>query len=699
MTAQLLSAISTLGLAAPRRPTWLTPAPGEGTSDEGQAQKEASPLSWMERLRRWTWDSRYQQLTHLVAEPDEVDVTQTERTIDHNLAIAVGSTALAGAGHLFFPPLLLLSLPGILYSSLPIYLAAYRSLVQERKIGVDVLYAFTQFLVLRTWLLLPAGMGTVNFMLSHKMLAAARERFRHQVEKLFADVPVWVHRMEDGVETSARLESLSPGDVVVVYAGEIIPADGQVVAGVAGVGEEILTGEFRAVEKGTGETVYAATIVRSGRVLVEVQEAGANTVAARIGGILEQIVDPRRGRSLRSESLTDRSVLPWVVATGLAAPFVGPASAFAAMDAHPHRRFTITASLSVLNFVSMAAAQGILIKDGRSLELLHDVDTVIFDKTGTLTLNQPHIGRVHTFQGYTEFQVLAYAAAAEAHQTHPIALAIQAAAPSPDKYQAQPDETEYLLGYGLTVTIDGNKLRVGSQRFLEQEQISIPPAPQALIDRALAAGQSVVLVAVDDQVAGVLELHATLRPEVEALVAALQTRGLSLAILSGDQEAPTRSLAESLGIDTYWAETLPEDKAELVARLQAEGRSVCFVGDGINDAVALKQADVSVSMRGAALAATDTAHIVLMQQDLGQLATLFGLADTYRTNVAATGLAILGPASIAVCGALFAGTTLAFTEFFNLASFPLSAAVAMLPRLKKKGEWTDAHSASAGRVA
>lgn len=671
---------------SPSRPSWLIPAPAPA---HASAPSPAAPaLSWAERLRRRTWDRRYQQLAELVADPTSVDVTADERVIDQNLTIALGSTALAGAGYLFFSPLLLLSLPGILYTCLPIYTAAYRSLAQERKIGVDVLYAITQSFVLGSGLLFPAGMGTINFMLSHKMLAAAKERFRQQVAQLFGDMPVQVHLLVDGQEIETHLERLDAGDVVVVYPGEVMPVDGMIVHGTASIGEEILTGEFNAAEKGVDDPVYTGTLLHAGRIQVQVQEAGANTVAARIGQILEQISDFKSDKPLRSEVFTDRSVLPWAIASGLAVPFVGPIAAVAAMDAHPHRRLTITTSLSLLNFVSEAAAQGILIKDGRSLELLQGVDTVIFDKTGTLTLDRPHIGQVHTFHGYSEFQVLAYAAAAEAHQSHPIAQAVQEAARSlPDFLtDSLPDinDARYETGNGLTVTIEGKTVRVGSVRFIQQLGIAISEDGQGLIDQALAIGHSVVLVAVDAQIVGVLELHATLRPEVKALVSALQERGLSLAILSGDQAAPTRHLAERLGIKTFWAETLPEEKAKLVAQLQAEGRSICFVGDGINDTVALKQAHVSVSLRGAALAATDTAHIVLMQQNLSQLSVLFDLADGQRRNATATGLAILGPAAISIAGALFAGTTLAFTEFMNLASFPLSAGVAMWPRIKQE---------------
>ena len=215
---------------------------------------------------------------------------------------------------------------------------------------------------------------------------------------------------------------------------------------------------------------------------------------------------------------------------------------------------------------------------------------------------------------------------------------------------------------------------------MHQEQIPIPPAIQRTIEAAYQRGVSVVLVAVNTDLAGVLELHATVRPEVRQVIDALRQRKLSLHILSGDHPQPTQQLAADLGIEHYGAEVLPDDKAQFIAALQAAGKSVCFVGDGINDTLAMKEAAVSVSLRGATTAATDAAHVVLMHQDLRQLLTLFEIERACRINTRNTMLAILGPASISVTGALFFGTGLAFTEYINQTAFPVSVATAMLPR-------------------
>ena len=213
------------------------------------------------------------------------------------------------------------------------------------------------------------------------------------------------------------------------------------------------------------------------------------------------------------------------------------------------------------------------------------------------------------------------------------------------------DDATYQVGYGLQVQVAGQQVRVGSLRFLQSEGIALPAEIDALQGAAQAMGHALVYVAVDDLLAGALELVSTIRPEAKAVVEQLQAQGFTLYIISGDHEAPTRQLAAELGIAHYFAGVLPADKAGLVSSLQAEGHKVCFVGDGINDAIALRKADVSVSLRGATTAATDTAQVVLMNADLGQLHALFTLGRKLEQSIAfnfsvATAFSLLSGGSI-----------------------------------------------------
>ncbi|MEZ4736034.1 MAG: HAD-IC family P-type ATPase [Caldilineaceae bacterium] len=286
----------------------------------------------------------------------------------------------------------------------------------------------------------------------------------------------------------------------------------------------------------------------------------------------------------------------------------------------------ISGPLALRNFLTVATRRSILIKDGRSLELLTEIDTVVFDKTGTLTLEQPHVTHIHPFADVDAHDLLRYAAAAEHRQTHPIARAILAYAEEQQIRLPAIDETRYEMGYGLQAEIEGKTIRVGSGRFMTLKKIALPSEVAFLQESGHAQGHSLVMVAMGDQLIGAIELEPTIRPEAKDVIERLRRRNLDFYIISGDQEGPTQALAQKLGIDNYFANTLPENKAKLVAQLQEQGRAVCFVGDGINDSIALKKANVSVPLRGSTTVAMDTAQVVLMDTTLAQLPTLFALA-------------------------------------------------------------------------
>jgi Cu2+-exporting ATPase len=360
--------------------------------------------------------------------------------------------------------------------------------------------------------------------------------------------------------------------------------------------------------------------------------------------------------------------------------------------------------ITLLNYLNLSSRNHVLIKDGRALELLHKVDTVIFDKTGTLTLEQPHVTTVHLCADLDADTVLRHAAAAEQRQSHPIAKAILAAAQERNLSLPAIVDAHYELGYGLRVWLkEGDKetegdtlpnevqsktqnlfVRLGSERFMAMEGITIPAKIEAIQAACHDVGHSLVLVAVGEQLVGSIELQPTIRPEAQAVIAALHERKLTTIIISGDQEAPTRKLAQELNIDRYFANVLPEGKAKLVEQLQQEGRSVCFVGDGINDAIALKKAQVSVSLRGATTIATDTAQIVLMDQTLRTLPTLLDLSHELERNLMTSLFLVTVPCCLVIGGVFFfhVGVPLAVSSF--TATFAAGVANAMSPMFRKR---------------
>ena len=337
----------------------------------------------------------------------------------------------------------------------------------------------------------------------------------------------------------------------------------------------------------------------------------------------------------------------------------------------------------MLSSLTLCAQYGILVKDGRALETMHKVDTYLFDKTGTLTRERPEVGRVLTFGAHSETQILQWAAAAENKFSHPIAKAIL------DRFHGlglplpPTDDSKYHVGYGITVHVEGHTVRVGSARFMKHEGIRLPEVLEREMERTHLEGHSLIMVGVDDALGGALEMRAANRPEVEDVIAGLRARGAKhLAIISGDHERPTRALAEKLGMDRYFAEVLPQDKAKYVELLQKEGRTVCFIGDGVNDSLALKTANVSVSLRGASSIATDTAQVVFMEESLAKLLQLQDVSRDLHRNINRSWGLILGPNLICIGGAFFAGFGVMHSMMFNQVGGLLALGNGLLPLRK-----------------
>ncbi|ETX07303.1 heavy metal translocating P-type ATPase [Candidatus Entotheonella palauensis] len=637
-------------------------------------------------------DKRYRQFRALASEVNPYEISDEEKRIDHYLPISFSALGLAIAGSTLYAPLSWVGLAGIVYTTIPIYQYAYRALFKERRLNIDVLYSLTQTAVILNGQIIAPGLGSVYFYLSIKLLLRARERFKKNVIQVVTATPRSVLAWVDGMEVEKAFDTVDIGDIVIIAAGETIPIDGMITSGVALIDQHLLTGEAQPVEKTVGDPVFMSTLVLSGRLMIAVEKTGQATTVAQIGEILNQAEHDKIAPQLWAERITDKAVAPMLALGGLSLPFLGPWSAAALVDAHPQRQIIISGPLSTLNFLNLAAERGILVKDGRALERLSRVDTVVFDKTGTLTLERPHVSGIHRCNGFSETEILTYAAAVEARQSHPIAHAIRHACEVQQLALPDVDALQLHMGYGLQAKLDDHDLHVGSPRFMAMEDIVIPPETALLIDEMQERGLSLVLVSVDRGLAGIIELRATLRPESRPVIEDLQADSLSIYILSGDHIKPTQELAQTLAIESYFAEALPEDKFRLIKQLQQSGKTVCFVGDGINDAIAMQQADVSISLGDASVAAMDTAQILLLEADLNQLRQLFDLNHSFKTNMRTTlGLNVV-PALISLTGVVFFGFGLVQVELMNLSSFVLALGNAMLPA--RRSSYTAPPSAS-----
>lgn len=566
--------------------------------------------------------------------------------------------------------------------ALPAYEMAIQSVRKQKRVTYHVISALNVTAIWLGGLYTPAIAAALFFYMAEKLLVVTQDRSHKGIVEVFGNHPrsVWV--LIDGVEVERPFEAIEPGDVVVVMAGGHMPVDGTIVDGIASIDQQMLTGEAQPVEKLVGDTVYASTLVLAGRVAVRVEKAGEETVAAKIGDVLNSTASYQLDLQSRGSKLAHDAALPTLVLSGLALGTVGPMGALAVLNSSFGVTVRISGPITMLNLLNIAADNAILLKDGRSLELLSEVDTVLFDKTGTLTISQPHVTTIHCVGAHDEQSLLRFAAAAEHRQSHPIAQAILAEAETRGLELPDIEQSRYEVGYGIRVELAEHTIQVGSDRYMTRSGITIPSAILEQRDLCERQGHSLVMVAVDDALAGAIELQPTIRPEAAAVLAALRERGLKLVVISGDQEEPTRRLAEALEIDRFFANVLPEGKAALVEQLQAEGRSVCFVGDGINDSIALKRANVSVSLRGATTVATDTAQVVLMQESLEKLPMLFGFADDMERALKAGNTAGMVPGVINVAGVFLAGWGYYHALALNIISMSTAMGIAVYPRFK-----------------
>jgi Cu2+-exporting ATPase len=595
---------------------------------------------------------RQEQMRQLLPEGQR-ELKPEEKAQNRRLLVGMGGLVLVGARQISrWAPLTPVVLLIGFVSVWPELRECWRVGVRERRFSlIHLLLIYLIGLWLGGYYLV----GMVGILLSgvgYKVELLTQSITRYSLTHLLGEQPSLVWVVVDGEERLVSFAELQLGDILVLSAGQPVPVDGVVVAGAASVDQHRLTGESQPVEKAAGDPVLAATLVLGGKIQVRVEKTGAETTAARIGEVLNQTVEGQEVHLADQLKEIESERLPMLGGGLLGWLLRGPQTGLAMLGCNFMISLPPLRLLTLLNGLGAGAERGVLIKDGRALERLAGVDTVVFDKTGTLTLDRQEVVAVHALEPFGEAELLTLAAAAEQRQSHPIAQAILAAASERQLALPDLDDAEVELGLGLRAQIGDQSVRIGSERFLAQNDLELPAHLAKLQDAVHARGHGMVFVAVTDAVAGAIELATISRPEAQATVAWLRLRGLSLYILSGDQEAPTANLAKELGMDGWFANTLPEQKATRIQALQEQGKRVCFIGDGINDAIALRKAEVSISLRGATTVATDAAQVVLMEDDLNQLKLLWELAEGFEESLGANGRLARGLGLLASAGVL-----------------------------------------------
>jgi Cu2+-exporting ATPase len=519
------------------------------------------------------------------------------------------------------PVVTAVNMPLMLWNAYPIALRAWRVWRREGRLNIDFLdtLAITASLLqgnpmagaIVTWLI------KLGDWIRDLTAAGTRRAISELLE--FQTKTAWVIR--DNVITPVPASELVAGDEVVVYPGEIIPVDGEILDGHAMIDQKTITGEGLPVMRAKGEAVFAATVIRDGQLTVRAIRVGSFTTAGQIARLVESAPVGDTRMQNHAEKLADRLVLPTLALAGGTAAVTGDFNRFLSLVIVDYGTgIRVAAPTAVLASMTHAARAGIIIKSGAHMEKLAQVDTVIFDKTGTLTHGAPAVLDIINYEpAITSRHLIGLAAAAETRLKHPVAEALRVKARELGANIPECEETKYRIGLGVEGQVNGYYLHVGNERFLRQANINVRLAEsdRSALDQQ---GYSCIYVAVDGTLAGLIPFTDQIRPESREVIERLHAMGIRNSVmLTGDNAVVARAVCRRLGLSHQFADMLPADKAEVIQRYQRDGNVVAMVGDGINDSPALSFADVGIAMKHGAEVARESADVVLMEDSLWKL--------------------------------------------------------------------------------
>lgn len=433
---------------------------------------------------------------------------------------------------------------------------------------------------------------------------------------------VWM--VEEDSERQVYIDQVQVGDRLIIRTAGHIPFDGTIVSGEAMINQASFTGESMPVRKTPGISVYAGTIVEEGEIIIQVTSASDENRLSRIVKMIEENEKLKSNLQEQAENMADKLV-PYALAG--AALTYGLTSntnkALAFLMADFSCALKLATPLSVLGAMRQASDYGILVKGGKFFESVAEVDTIIFDKTGTLTESKPQLVDVVACQGHNPREILRMAACLEEHFPHSLASAVVQAAKDQDLHHEElHSEVEYIIAHGIVSSLDGKRLLLGSYHFVfEDEKVEIAPEDQDIFDK-LPQAVSRLYFAVDGVLKGVLLIEDPLRDEAKDLISQLKAQGIQTIMMTGDSQATAQAVAEELGMDKYYSEVQPEDKANMVEDLRAQGKTVMMIGDGVNDSLALSKANVGISLTDSTILAQEVSDISLSSNNLLSLLTL-----------------------------------------------------------------------------
>lgn len=456
----------------------------------------------------------------------------------------------------------------------------------------------------------------------------------------------------DGKEVLVSSNDIKPGDKVVVHMGNVIPFDGKVYDGEAMVNQASLTGESVAVRKAKDAVVYAGTVVEEGEITILVNQTKNSSRFEKIVAMIEESEKLKSGLESKAEHLADRLVpysLGGTILTYLLTRNVTKALSILMVDFSCALKLAMP--ISVLSAIREANSHDITVKGGKFLEAMAEADTIVFDKTGTLTKARPTVADVVSFNGETPDELLRTAACLEEHFPHSMAKAVVNAAMEKNlQHEEMHTKVEYVVAHGISTMINNKKVIIGSYHFVFEDEKSIIPEDKKDLFNTLPEEYSHLYMAIDGVLAAVICIEDPLRKEAEDVVRKLHKAGFTkIVMMTGDSERTAKAVAGRVGVDEYYSEVLPEDKAGFIEKEKAAGRKVVMIGDGINDSPALSAADVGIAISDGAEIAREIADITIGADDLYRVVTLKNLSDAlmkrigknYRTIVGFNSMLIL----------------------------------------------------------
>ncbi|MCB1907465.1 MAG: heavy metal translocating P-type ATPase [Rhodocyclaceae bacterium] len=561
---------------------------------------------------------------------------------------------------------LLLATPVVLWGGWPLFVRGWQSVVNRRlnmfsliALGVGAAWAFSMAGTLFPAIfpasarnedgLVPvyfeaAAVITALVLLGQVLELRARSRTSAAIKMLLGLAPKTARLVrEDGREEDVPLERVKPGDLLRVRPGEKVPVDGRVTDGASAVDESMVTGEPIPAEKRAGDRVIGATVNGTGSLLMRAERVGAETLLAQI---VRMVAEAQRSRApiQRLVDVVSAWFVPAVVGVAVAAFVVwgqwGPEprlahaviNAVAVLIIACPCALGLATPMAIMVGTGRGALAGVLIKNAEALEVMAKVDTLVTDKTGTLTLGKPRLAALEVDKDFAEARVLALVAGVERASEHPLAAAIVAGAEERGLDIPTASDFQSVTGKGVAATVDGRAVVIGTRHLLDSLGIDPGEWPQRA-EVLRAEGQTVMFVAVDGQAAGLIGVADPVKDTTPEAIRQLHEEGLRIVMLTGDSKATAAAVARKLGIDQVIAEVLPEQKTEVVKRLQAEGRIVAMAGDGINDAPALAQAHVGIAMGTGTDVAMESAGVTLVKGDLRGIVRARRLSRATLTNI------------------------------------------------------------------